>query len=89
MLFSAYGTNLIIFPSQQIDTMNDQGPGYCHNIDFKWPIGGNTGYDGDAIYMDSSGITAIAATHHNNDTVIFLGDSNGHLKKGNFFEFRK
>lgn len=65
-----------------VDTMREQGTGYCHNIDFIWPMGGNDGYDADAIYMDSSGITtALTATHHKNYTVIFLGDSNGHLKK--------
>ncbi|XP_071818203.1 plexin-A4-like isoform X3 [Apostichopus japonicus] len=64
-----------------IAQMEAEGPEYCTTIDFIQPIGGVEGYDSEAVYTDSSGLTSITATNHDNDTIIFLGNSNGQLKK--------
>lgn len=69
----------------QIAQMEAEGPEYCTTIDFIQPIGGVEGYDSEAVYTDSSGLTSITATNHDNDTIIFLGNSNGQLKKVRFY----
>ncbi|XP_071486237.1 plexin-A2-like [Diadema antillarum] len=62
--------------------INRTGPGYCHLDDSIHPLGGqNHPIEARAIYTHSSSLTSVAATVHRSETVIFLGDQDGNLKK--------
>ncbi|XP_033647146.1 plexin-A2-like isoform X1 [Asterias rubens] len=64
-----------------VDHIDAAGTEYCHTWDQAHPLGGKNPIPAQAIYTDNSILTAIAATAHLEETVLFLGDHHGHLKK--------
>ncbi|XP_041460688.1 plexin-A2-like [Lytechinus variegatus] len=67
--------------NSMISTINSTGPSYCHMNENNSPLGGNSFIGARAVYTHSSVLTSIAATVHRDQTVIFLGDQEGQLKK--------
>ncbi|KAJ8047492.1 Plexin-A4 [Holothuria leucospilota] len=68
-----------------VDAVESSGPdGYCHIVDTMHPLGGDNRdvtILSTPVYESNSYITAVAAVQHFETSIIFVGDSDGRLRK--------